>query len=424
MINGDVESQSCRRWKDYIKHGITFLYVIVLAVVIPFLIWPLIHGDPGTHNPKKEAMVISTVFLLLTLPISIYSVANHLVNFNQPELQRPICRVLLMVPVYSVTSFLSLRFTQYSIYFDTLREWYEAYALYNFMALVLRFLERSYDLRYVLEYKPRQMHIIPFCCLPPFPHGQKFILNCKSGVVQYSFIRTLTTLIALCTQLADKYHEGDFHPQYAYLYIVIINNISQIWAMYCLISLYYVMRIELRPLNPISKFSAIKLVVFMTFWQSVLLAMLVFFKILEPKETWAWQTPKELANGLQAFLIIIEMFCLSLLHHYAFPVRPFIEGGIRQFETDWTQQIRDLWDHSDIRDDVREHVRVIGDAVQGGANIARGRIGDLLHNQTWPPRVSPTGTTTNGSNCSTNDPDCQTRPLLDESFSSHSREYS
>ena len=69
--------------------------------------------------------------------------------------------------------------------------------------------------------------------------------------------------------------------------------------MYCLILLYYVMRIELRPLNPISKFSAIKLVVFMTFWQSVLLAMLVFFKILEPKETWAWQTPKELANGLQ-----------------------------------------------------------------------------------------------------------------------------
>ena len=51
---------------------------------------------------------------------------------------------------------------------------YEAYALYNFMALVLRFLQRNYDLRYVLEYKPRQMHIIPFCCLPPFPAGHRF----------------------------------------------------------------------------------------------------------------------------------------------------------------------------------------------------------------------------------------------------------
>ena len=116
-------------------------------------------------------MIISTIFLLLTIPISIYSVTNHLVNFNQPELQRPICRVLLMVPVYSISSFLSLKFPPYSIYFDTLREWYEAYALYNFMALVLRFLERNYDLRYVLEYKPRQHHIIPFCCLPPFPRG-------------------------------------------------------------------------------------------------------------------------------------------------------------------------------------------------------------------------------------------------------------
>ena len=61
-----------------------------------------------------------------------------------------------------------------------------------------------------------------------------------------------------------------------------------------------------------------------------------------------------------------------------------------------------MWDHSDIRDDVREHVRVIGDAVQGGANMARGRIGDLLHNQTWPPRISP-GPSTDGATTITND---------------------
>ena len=34
--------------------------------------------------------------------------------------------------------------------------------------------------------------------------------------------------------------------------------------------------------------------------------------------------------------------------------------------------------------------------MQGGANMARGRIGDLLHNQTWPPRISP-GPSTDGA---------------------------
>lgn len=287
-----------------------------------------------------------------------------------------------MVPVYSLTSFLSLRFTQFSLYFDTLREWYEAYALYNFMALVLRFLLRNYDLRYVLEYKPHQSHIFPFCCLAPFPPGLPFIASCKSGVVQYCFVRTLTTLVALVTQLTDRYHEGEFDFRYAYLYLVFINNISQIWAMYCLILLYYTMRVELRPLSPMLKFAAIKFVVFLTFWQSVLLALLVWTKVLEPNDAWAWKTPKELSNGLQAFVIIIEMFALSLMHHHAFPVAPFIAGGFNQFGTSsWSQQIRSLWDHSDITEDVREHVRVIGDVVQD----ARGRLGHLLHHQSWPP---------------------------------------
>lgn len=40
-----------------------------------------------------------------------------------------------MVPVYALDSFLSIRFTSYAIYFDTIREWYEAYAIYNFMSL-------------------------------------------------------------------------------------------------------------------------------------------------------------------------------------------------------------------------------------------------------------------------------------------------
>ena len=42
-----------------------------------------------------------------------------------------------------------------------------------------------------------------------------------------------------------------------------------------------------------------------------------------------------------------------------------------------------MFHHNDIREDVREHVRVLGNVVQDGANLARGRIGEIL-NTPWP----------------------------------------
>ena len=49
------------------------------VIVIPLLVWPLLQA--GESNPKTEAMVISLIFLLLTIPISVYSVANHLSKY-------------------------------------------------------------------------------------------------------------------------------------------------------------------------------------------------------------------------------------------------------------------------------------------------------------------------------------------------------
>ena len=64
----------------WLKRVIIGVYFVAVVILIPFFIWPLVQN--GTHNPKAEAMVISTVFLVLTLPISIYSVASHLGKFQ------------------------------------------------------------------------------------------------------------------------------------------------------------------------------------------------------------------------------------------------------------------------------------------------------------------------------------------------------
>ena len=78
MENEGSESGTGPTW---LKRVIIGVYFVAVVILIPFFIWPLVQN--GTHNPKAEAMVISTVFLVLTLPISIYSVASHLGKFSR-----------------------------------------------------------------------------------------------------------------------------------------------------------------------------------------------------------------------------------------------------------------------------------------------------------------------------------------------------
>jgi hypothetical protein len=40
-------------------------------------------------------------------------------------------------------------------------------------------------------------HIFPLCCLKPWPIGSDMIHRCKHGILQYTVVRPLTTVISL-----------------------------------------------------------------------------------------------------------------------------------------------------------------------------------------------------------------------------------
>ena len=93
---------------------------------------------------------------------------------------------------------LALRFKDLAIYLDTMRECYEAYVIYNFMAYLLCYLRTQYpNLEMHLSTKEPVSHFFPFCFLPRWAMGRNMIEYCRHGVLQYVVIRPLTTAIAL-----------------------------------------------------------------------------------------------------------------------------------------------------------------------------------------------------------------------------------
>eukprot|EP00010_Vexillifera_abyssalis_P008025 CAMPEP_0201544948 /NCGR_PEP_ID=MMETSP0173_2-20130828/1563_1 /ASSEMBLY_ACC=CAM_ASM_000268 /TAXON_ID=218659 /ORGANISM="Vexillifera sp., Strain DIVA3 564/2" /LENGTH=271 /DNA_ID=CAMNT_0047953241 /DNA_START=473 /DNA_END=1288 /DNA_ORIENTATION=- len=121
-------------------------------------------------------------------------------------------------------------------------------------------------------------------------------------------------------ELNDVYQAGNFEPKYGYLWITILDNFSITFSLYALALFYLAMKAPLDEYRPISKFLCIKAVVFFSWWQGVLISILTFTGAIHDVEDYSSQ---EIANGLQDFIICIEMFLVAIAHAYAFPYTPY-----------------------------------------------------------------------------------------------------
>jgi hypothetical protein len=310
-------------------------------------------------------------------------IVGHLANYNQPNVQCYIVRILWMVPIYSMESWLCLRFHQYSIYIETFRDCYESYVLYSFFQFLIQVLGGEEALILMLKDKSptRGAHMWGLqWCIRPWLMGQPirkvyqnqtqvggvgsvgqnqnrssrplkrvywkspFFVKCKFAVLQYVLIKFLCSFIVVILEHQQIYKEGNFTYKGGYLYITFLTNLSQCWALYCLILFYYATKTELSPIRPVGKFLSVKALVFFTWWQSVFIAVLYQMDLIphyhsgngftsgllseEDAVTLDEQggsgvvtewTSEDVAKGLQDYLICIEMFVAAIVHAFVFP---------------------------------------------------------------------------------------------------------
>jgi hypothetical protein len=223
------------------------------------------------------AFIIAGVFSFLACAISMWHMRNHLACNENAQLRKYTIRILMMVPIYAVCSFLGLVDQDVTIYMDVLRDCYESYTIYSFFMLMITFLGGPQLAPSLSANKVgTQSHMFPFqYCLKTWVMGPEFFRKTRLCVLQYVVLKTACAFLTFILAHADVYGDGEFRLDRGYIYISLIANTSQLVAMYCLVLFYHAFVEELAQVRPLPKLLSIKLLVFATFWQSVVVAACV-----------------------------------------------------------------------------------------------------------------------------------------------------
>jgi len=357
-------------------------FTLATLVALPLTIWEFTHAG---FNIKLQAWFIGGIFVILSFPVSLYEIVLHTEYYAVPKLQRHIIRILWMVPIYGVDAWFALRFQAAREYLDPIRECYEAFVIYNFYAFLMNYFEMVVgDVPAHMAKKPPMRHLPVFrWFLRPWEMGAPFLFQIKKGILNYVIIRPVCSALALATDMIGLYGQGVIDPRKSYVYLAATMNFSQLWALYCLVQLYHKSHTELAPIRPLSKFLVVKAVVFISFWQGVVLAILVHTGVIY-KDTWTYSDRRNMAASIQDFLICIEMFFAALAHAYAFPPRDYMEAGYHS--EGFFVNVRHMFDLRDVVDDVsvvvQSHARSASKhskwAAQRAAKAAKSAPGHFI----------------------------------------------
>lgn len=289
------------------------------------------QDTPQLFLTSALARGISGVLVWAALLLTGHQIYLHLRCYTVPHEQRYIIRLLFIVPVYAFDSWLSLLLLgshQYYIYLDSIRDCYEAFVIYSFLSLCFQYLGGESTIMAEIRGKPiRSSCIYGTCCLGGLSYSIGFLRFCKQATLQFCVVKPIMAVATIVLQALGKYHDGDFSIHSGYLYVTLTYSVSASLALYALVLFYFTTRELLQPFEPVLKFLTIKAIIFLSFWQGMLLAILERCGVIpEVQEAdGSHLGAGTLAAGYQNFLICTEMVFAAVALRRAFPCQVYSE---------------------------------------------------------------------------------------------------
>ena len=261
-----------------------------------------------------SAAYASIAMVILCSVITLQNLIMHLVNYTRDDLQRHVTRIILVVPIYTIASWMELTHPDSAIVGHAVVDFWEALVIYSFFNLILEYVGGEHNWLVCVQHTHPEglSHTVPFnWCFPKrMDLDPTWLRNCKMACFQFVFIKPLVGIVFLPFLFAGTYYD----PPWPVIRDV-VYNITYTLALYALALLYMTTHEHpsLKPKRPLAKFVTVKLVIFFTYWQRY---FLVFLDLSD----------KEMSD-LLAFLTMIEMTLVAIpINWIAFPWREFQSG--------------------------------------------------------------------------------------------------
>ncbi|WYZ35072.1 hypothetical protein EsH8_I_001348 [Colletotrichum jinshuiense] len=266
-------------------------------------------------------MILSGSFTAASCIIIFTLMFLHATHLSKSNEQIKILRISLIIPFWSIISFLSICFPTAEVYLHPWLEFVQSICLGTFFLLLCEFVSPSAHHRDVffaaLTVKNKKA-----------PTGQQngleWFRKMWFAVFQYPVVALLVAIITAITQAADVYCEFASKVHFAKLWLSIISNVSLTLSLMTVIRFFMQLRSQLAHHQPMAKFLAFKLVVSLTFLENIIFWILRDTGSLNATSTLSWA---DLRIGIPSMLICIEMLPLAAFFHYAYSHRPYVIGS-------------------------------------------------------------------------------------------------
>ncbi|PGH16854.1 hypothetical protein AJ79_01498 [Helicocarpus griseus UAMH5409] len=315
-----------------------------------------IAGGTGSRLARVTVIIAGVASFVATV-LSLVSIWLQTKNYRKPLLQRYVVRILLMVPIYSISSWVSIISLVASAFIVPIRDIYEAFTIYTFFQLLINFLGGERALIIMTHGRPPVQHAWPlnhFLAKVDISDPHTF-LTMKRGILQYAWLKPILAVASIIMKATGTYQEGYLGISSGYLWTGIIYNLSVTISLYSLAMFWVCMHDDLKPFRPVPKFLCVKLIIFASYWQGFFLSILQWLGAI-PNGV-AGYSPDNLAAAIQDSLICFEMPIFALTHWYAFSWHDYADVSVSAARMPVKYAIRDAFGIRDLIQDTKETFR-------------------------------------------------------------------